>query len=613
METGQLFIMPMSAVSVPPAVAGQTPAHVAEGNSSSSINFAALLESVAPLNGGATQGTKNGETAILKIGTEVLTETVQLQADALEVKPEIVASLQEPVILPHELTSKEVAVTHDKEESSDLLEEESTTEQELRLPQEVVLDAAGAQLAQTLQISGRTPEPEQTVVKQSMAAVLQPVVETSKQVSKESSHSQLVVTASNVEAPVVKPSMEAKAGISAATEAPVAPIPSKVTAVVKEMFASANEVETVGKKQNSHELFSVKPAVHVQQVQSTPGPDQHKSSNPAPWSALDDLSPSSTVQANTTQQKAPATTSAAQVIMQQIPVVQIMDAYSQPVATKTAPLAENLAVTASAADVQPVIKHAVETGTVPSQVAAKVDESPTSKERTVHVTTPFTSRDITAGDEVLLSAAVKEPSSVTHEDGAAKENSLFDLKMTGHLQNVTAHQATNTAVSATSGSIQEQTQLPAVGEHVVKQLGERIAAHEIKSGSDQIVLRLTPENLGELKVNLKMENQRLTVEIVTESKTVTDALRQNSDSLRETLAKQNIKMDSFDVSTGSNGQDNLAGRNGRNLGEWQETARNRQANQWQQGGYSIPVVASADNATAYSAAPHRHGLVDVHS
>ena len=149
-----------------------------------------------------------------------------------------------------------------------------------------------------------------------------------------------------------------------------------------------------------------------------------------------------------------------------------------------------------------------------------------------------------------------------------------------------------------------------VAEQVVKQVGEHFTKHEIKAGSEQIVLKLSPENLGELKVNLKMENQRLTVEIVAENRMVRDAILQNSDTLKESLAKQNIKMDSFNVSSDSSSNDTLAGRNGRNQNEWQELARNRQANQWLQGGYNLPKDFIPEKLAYIPQA--EYGMLNVH-
>jgi flagellar hook-length control protein FliK len=90
-------------------------------------------------------------------------------------------------------------------------------------------------------------------------------------------------------------------------------------------------------------------------------------------------------------------------------------------------------------------------------------------------------------------------------------------------------------------------------ELIGRQVTDRLASHEIKQGNDQISLKLSPENLGNLQLNMRMDDNRLKLEIVAETRGVRDALLQQADELKETLARQNIKVDSFNVTTGNNG------------------------------------------------------------
>lgn len=90
-------------------------------------------------------------------------------------------------------------------------------------------------------------------------------------------------------------------------------------------------------------------------------------------------------------------------------------------------------------------------------------------------------------------------------------------------------------------------------EMIGRQVVDRLASHEIKQGNDQISLKLSPENLGNLQLNMRMDDNRLKLEIVAENRGVRDALLQQADDLKETLARQNIKVDSFNVTTGGNG------------------------------------------------------------
>jgi flagellar hook-length control protein FliK len=87
-----------------------------------------------------------------------------------------------------------------------------------------------------------------------------------------------------------------------------------------------------------------------------------------------------------------------------------------------------------------------------------------------------------------------------------------------------------------------------LGENITNQIRENLDAGGHGSDKGQITLKLHPEELGELKINMRMEDQRLKVEIVTDNQSVKDALMQNLDTLKETLSRQNIAMDHFNVS-----------------------------------------------------------------
>jgi len=145
-------------------------------------------------------------------------------------------------------------------------------------------------------------------------------------------------------------------------------------------------------------------------------------------------------------------------------------------------------------------------------------------------------------------------------------------------------------------------------EQVVHQVRERLGQHEVKAGNQQITLTLSPENMGELKMNLNLQGQRLSVEIVTENRTVRDAILQHSDSLKETLARQNITVESFDVTTNGRG----AGNPGQNQDAWRELARQKQQQLWAStGGYALPQMNVTLNPAAYQA-KNEHAMLDIH-
>jgi flagellar hook-length control protein FliK len=143
--------------------------------------------------------------------------------------------------------------------------------------------------------------------------------------------------------------------------------------------------------------------------------------------------------------------------------------------------------------------------------------------------------------------------------------------------------------------------------HIVNQVKEQLSTHEVKQGTDQISIRISPENLGDIQVNLRMDNQRLKVEIVAQNQTVRDALMQNSDSLKDSLARQNITMDSFNVTTGGNsgfGQDTS--------NAWKQLAQQRQATPWMPSGYHTAGQQEVLRNMPVYLAGQEHAMVDLH-
>jgi flagellar hook-length control protein FliK len=146
-----------------------------------------------------------------------------------------------------------------------------------------------------------------------------------------------------------------------------------------------------------------------------------------------------------------------------------------------------------------------------------------------------------------------------------------------------------------------------VSENVVKQVREVFANRDIKQGSEQITLKLTPENLGELTVNLKMENQQLRIEIVAENRSVKDALLQHTDTLKDSLSRQNITMESFDVTTGGSQQGFAQGDKG-----WRQLAQQQLAAWAPTGGYRTAArEVSAEIMPRYNT-QSQYTMLDVH-
>jgi flagellar hook-length control protein FliK len=117
---------------------------------------------------------------------------------------------------------------------------------------------------------------------------------------------------------------------------------------------------------------------------------------------------------------------------------------------------------------------------------------------------------------------------------------------------------------------------PVSHEQIMAQVSDKLAATPSGGDISRITLKLHPEDLGELKISMKMESQSLKVDIVTENRNVRDALMQNMDSLKETLSRQNISMERFNVLTGG------GYGNGDNYREWRQTAQNDVPNPFRQ-------------------------------
>ena len=190
------------------------------------------------------------------------------------------------------------------------------------------------------------------------------------------------------------------------------------------------------------------------------------------------------------------------------------------------------------------------------------------------------------------------------EDKQTGSNGTFSTLLMGE----TAKLPTHTSVSADDTVVEQPART--VAEQVVEQVRERLTPHELKEGIQHITLILSPENLGELKMNLNLQGQKLSVEIVTGNQTVRDAIAQHTDALKESLSRQNITMTSFDVSTGGG---KGSGNQGTNQNAWREMAKQQQQQQFWKSNRDYRV-AEADVPAAGSGYQRLrdNGMLDIH-
>ncbi len=84
---------------------------------------------------------------------------------------------------------------------------------------------------------------------------------------------------------------------------------------------------------------------------------------------------------------------------------------------------------------------------------------------------------------------------------------------------------------------------------VLAQIKQGTMVHDGK-GNGTMSIRLNPGELGELKIQVHMEDNRFKVEVHAENRNVRDLLMNNLDSLKEALSGKDLAMEGFDVSTG---------------------------------------------------------------
>jgi len=213
-------------------------------------------------------------------------------------------------------------------------------------------------------------------------------------------------------------------------------------------------------------------------------------------------------------------------------------------------------------------------------------------------------------NENVAAVAIKKGMASTNEESFDQDGKGASGQKTGVQDTMMfLHQPKVESPSVVAGVSGASASEP-VRANVMEQVVSHLTENGVKSGAEQVVIRLSPENLGELKLNLRMENQCLKVEIVAENNQVRDSLIKHSDTLKEALARQNIAMETFDVSTGNGG--NGAASYGQDQRGWQELTRQQQNAAWNtSGGYRVSDAPEMPQRPLYQASA-RHSMVDVH-
>jgi len=149
--------------------------------------------------------------------------------------------------------------------------------------------------------------------------------------------------------------------------------------------------------------------------------------------------------------------------------------------------------------------------------------------------------------------------------GAMKEGSDESGNLGGNILN-----GKHVVESAKKLEVQSAPEkLPQVSrDDILSQVKEGIERHPVKQDG-QITIKLNPAELGEIQISVRLDDQRVRVEVVAANRAVRESLMENIDSLKDSLLRQRLTMESFDVSGGNEGNA------GQLFREWREQERNR--------------------------------------
>ena len=91
-------------------------------------------------------------------------------------------------------------------------------------------------------------------------------------------------------------------------------------------------------------------------------------------------------------------------------------------------------------------------------------------------------------------------------------------------------------------------------QNILSQVREKLVSQDSSGTVSKISLKLNPHELGEMQISVRLEDQKMRVDITAQNPVVKEALLQNIEQLKDSLLRQNISMERFHVSTGDGGQ-----------------------------------------------------------
>ena len=115
------------------------------------------------------------------------------------------------------------------------------------------------------------------------------------------------------------------------------------------------------------------------------------------------------------------------------------------------------------------------------------------------------------------------------------------------------------------------------------------AFQSARSGSNEIQLKLSPPELGTLRLSISVEQGVVSAKVETDTAAARNILLDNLPALKERLAEQDIRVEKFDVDVGRDGQQSDQ--------QSQLDARDRQSNRQSSGSQQESATQSQSQET----------------
>ncbi len=252
--------------------------------------------------------------------------------------------------------------------------------------------------------------------------------------------------------------------------------------------------------------------------------------------------------------------------------VEVLAVTLEPAKTTGVPASELLPETASevAAAEKPSPRATGLTAAYPDRIPVipKGEHSPVTAERAPVTETARQTETSPVADTKAqeVEVIVKGEAGEQQSSGEQGSGGSHTADMKGHAAPVHTDTVKSFEPALTGTTKSEHQPANGLRDSIMAQVKEGIATRE-PARNGEIAIRLAPAELGELRINVRVVDQQVRVEVVAANSQVREILLSNQDSLKENFSRQNLTMTGFDVSTGTGqGQEQLF-REGREAGQ----------------------------------------------